>query len=428
MPAAVEEIRRVVTVFRELRSGQTADGRTKLKSPSGTLSTAEAISVITNGLALAAHFGDGMLHPSDIAAGIMAFGRARPGGRPDGVGRVPRGGRPRAQGLDRLLQRLPRGHRVTASPDLGTGPSRAKDRADTGESAGLGPHVEVMGVRHHGPGSARAVRAALDRLQPDVVLIEGPADADSLTVFTVDDDLEPPVALLAYAIDAPTVAAFWPFAVFSPEWQALRWAAAHGVPVRFCDLPTGAVLAHPGPSRTAPETAEPGEKTADEDDGPASPAAIRRDPVAALAHAAGYADPERWWDDVVESRLDAPTPFPVLTEAMTELRASAGSLGPAEQEHEDRREAYMRQTLRKALRDGVDHRRGDLRRLARAGTDRQAPAGDCGRPAAARHADPQDLRHLGAVELVAACPARPATGRGSPHPAGTTTCSPRPTT
>src|SRR3954471_14739942 len=70
-PAGLEEIRRVVTVFRELRSGLTDDGRTKLKSPSGTLSTAEAISVITNGLALAAHFGDGVLRAPDMAAGIM---------------------------------------------------------------------------------------------------------------------------------------------------------------------------------------------------------------------------------------------------------------------------------------------------------------------------------------------------------------------
>ncbi|MFG1706763.1 AAA family ATPase [Nonomuraea sp. M3C6] len=67
----LSEIRRVVTVFRELRTGVTEDGRTKVKSPSGTLSTAEAISVLTNGIALAAHFGDGVLRPSDVAAGIM---------------------------------------------------------------------------------------------------------------------------------------------------------------------------------------------------------------------------------------------------------------------------------------------------------------------------------------------------------------------
>ncbi|GGW17250.1 ATPase [Streptomyces capoamus] len=70
-PDGIEEIRRVVTVFRELRDGVTADGRTKLKSPSGTLSTAEAISVVTNGLALATHFGDGVLRAADVAAGIL---------------------------------------------------------------------------------------------------------------------------------------------------------------------------------------------------------------------------------------------------------------------------------------------------------------------------------------------------------------------
>lgn len=70
-PEGFDEIRRVVTVFRELREGVTDDGRTKLKSPSGTLSTAEAISVVTGGLALSAHFGDGVLRAGDVAAGIL---------------------------------------------------------------------------------------------------------------------------------------------------------------------------------------------------------------------------------------------------------------------------------------------------------------------------------------------------------------------
>ncbi|WP_130796276.1 ATP-binding protein [Streptomyces otsuchiensis] len=70
-PDGIDEIRRVVTVFRELRNGATSDGRTKLKSPSGTLSTAEAISVVTNGIALATHFGDGVLRAADVAAGIQ---------------------------------------------------------------------------------------------------------------------------------------------------------------------------------------------------------------------------------------------------------------------------------------------------------------------------------------------------------------------
>lgn len=68
---AANEIQRVVTIFRELRSGRSVDGRSAVKSPSGTLSTAEAISVVTQGLALAAHFGDGVLRAPDVAAGII---------------------------------------------------------------------------------------------------------------------------------------------------------------------------------------------------------------------------------------------------------------------------------------------------------------------------------------------------------------------
>ena len=70
-PPALEEIRRVVMIFRELRDGKTADGKTKLKSPSGTLSTAEAISVINNGLSMAAHFGEGRLTAHDLASSVV---------------------------------------------------------------------------------------------------------------------------------------------------------------------------------------------------------------------------------------------------------------------------------------------------------------------------------------------------------------------
>jgi len=67
---AIQELRRLVTIFRELRSGVTEDGKTKLKSPSGSLSTAEAISVVNNGLAIAAYYGDGVMRAADVAAGL----------------------------------------------------------------------------------------------------------------------------------------------------------------------------------------------------------------------------------------------------------------------------------------------------------------------------------------------------------------------
>jgi len=70
-PPALQEIRRVVTIFRELRSGVTMDGKTKIKIPTGTLSTAEAISVVNSGLSMAAYFGDGRLKAADLAASII---------------------------------------------------------------------------------------------------------------------------------------------------------------------------------------------------------------------------------------------------------------------------------------------------------------------------------------------------------------------
>ncbi|WP_308126168.1 DUF5682 family protein [Nonomuraea ceibae] len=180
--------------------------------------------------------------------------------------------------------------------------------------------VTVLGVRHHGPGSARAVRAELERLRPGVVLIEGPPEADGLVGLA--PELEPPVALLAHVPGRPDAAAFWPFAAFSPEWQAMLYATEAGVPVRFCDLPAACSLA------------------ADEDERPRE-----TDPIGALAEAAGYDDPERWWEDVVEHRGD--TPFEVIAEAMAAVREGYAPAG-----REARREAYMRRTLRAAVKEG----------------------------------------------------------------------------
>jgi Family of unknown function (DUF5682) len=236
--------------------------------------------------------------------------------------------------------------------------------------------VAVLGIRHHGPGSARSVVAELDRLQPAAVLIEGPADAEPVLALAADPGMVPPVALLAYAPEAPRVSAFWPYAVFSPEWQALAWAAAHAVPARFCDLPAAMVLAHepsrPDEPRAGHETSGPdepgwpGEPRPGDQPGqcdepgqcelpgqcdPPDLMKLRGDPIALLAAAAGYDDPERWWDDVIESRLDGLSPFAALTDAMAELRAGAPTTAADEQWQERRREAYMRQVLRATLKD-----------------------------------------------------------------------------
>ncbi|MFI6627796.1 DUF5682 family protein [Nonomuraea fuscirosea] len=229
--------------------------------------------------------------------------------------------------------------------------------------------VSVLGVRHHGPGSARAVRRELERLRPDVILIEGPPEADALVTHA--PGLEPPVALLAHVPGAPARAAFWPFAEFSPEWQAIRYGTSAGVPVRFCDLPAAHSLADappdadpggpepetepPGtaaPDGVTPGTAVPGGGAGPDGVAPGGPGAgaavtgMRGDPIGALAGAAGYDDPERWWEDVVEHR-GGDTPFEVIAEAMAAVRE-----GYRPDEREARREAYMRKTLRAAIKQG----------------------------------------------------------------------------
>ena len=85
--------------------------------------------------------------------------------------------------------------------------------------------------------------AALEQLKPDAVLIEGPPEADAIAALAADKEMQPPVALLAHVVDDPARAAFWPFAVFSPEWVALRYAVDHDVPVRFVDLPAAHTFA-----------------------------------------------------------------------------------------------------------------------------------------------------------------------------------------
>ncbi|AYG80971.1 hypothetical protein DWB77_03109 [Streptomyces hundungensis] len=193
----------------------------------------------------------------------------------------------------------------------------------------------LLGVRHHGPGSARAVLAALEAARPRAVLIEGPPEGDALLDLAADEAMRLPVALLAHVVDDPGRAAFWPMAEFSPEWVAIRWALAHGARVRFIDLPAAHSLA-------AGEEAEP------EDGGP------RIDPVRALAETAGYDDPERWWEDVVEHRdaaADPAAPFAALGEAMAVLRETYGDGGHP---RDLVREAHMRQQLRAATREFGD--------------------------------------------------------------------------
>ena len=97
--------------------------------------------------------------------------------------------------------------------------------------------LHIFGVRHHGPGSARSLIVALKKLKPDCILVEGPPDADELIAMAAHKEMKPPVSLLIYAADDPKKAVYYPFAEFSPEWQAIQYGLDNKVTVGFCDLP-----------------------------------------------------------------------------------------------------------------------------------------------------------------------------------------------
>lgn len=248
--------------------------------------------------------------------------------------------------------------------------------------------VRLFGIRHHGPGCARSLLAAFDDWRPDCLLIEGPPEAEALVQLAAHEGMQPPVALLSYCPDQTALAVYHPYAEFSPEWQALRWALAAQVPVRFIDLPLvhalalvqagrdeaaaasepDAPAAGPGqPDRPTVDTSadDSGDTSADDCGDHPDP----RDPLDWLARAAGHADGESWWNDMVEERGDAHELFAAIEEAMVALRdelgradraqdngsapAPAPGQGERGQAREDAlREAHMRMGLREARKAG----------------------------------------------------------------------------
>jgi hypothetical protein len=263
--------------------------------------------------------------------------------------------------------------------------------------------IVVLGVRHHGPGSGRSVRRALERLAPAAVVVEGPPELGAVIPFLAEPGMSPPVAGLVYDVAQPRRAAFYPLASFSPEWVALQWALANGVPASFADLPASNRFAidaagpasasepaenqapptPPAPAAPAavpaegPETPAPAAPAAVPAEGPETPApmapteaaeepedpapataaggaarkrvAVTADPIGTLAGLAGYDDAERWWEDAVEQRApdDPLAQFASVNDAMTAYREHAAVLPDLPGEHNAQREASMRKILRK---------------------------------------------------------------------------------
>jgi hypothetical protein len=328
VPAAADEIRRVVRVFRELRSGDR--GRPDESSRRRDLSTAEAISVMTSGIALA----------RTSATGAEAPRHSRPARRGDQDGH-------RRRGVGEYLEAVVREQARQGRP---TGPA-ARVRRATGPGrrgqSGRGKPLASGTTGRLGPVRPRRARPAEARGGPD----RGPGRRPR-RCSAWPTGLVPPVALLAYAPEAPWTRRSAVRGVLA------RWRRSPGRPRTTCPP----VLRPRQPRSSSRPAAKPTQTHRDQDrgqeQGPGQPGRrggrpglVREDPVARLATAAGYDDPERWWEDVIESRLAGQPPFAALTEAMAELRADPPAVSPDAALLEQRREAHMRQAVRAALRD-----------------------------------------------------------------------------
>ncbi len=222
--------------------------------------------------------------------------------------------------------------------------------------------THIFGIRHHGPGSTRSLLNALYELVPDIVLIEGPPDADALIPLFADDDMTAPVAMLVYVPDEPKYASYYPFAEFSPEYQALKFALDNDIPAKFMDLPQRHVLRmRKDADLAAKEALETAQNTdsspsldsmppTDNDDA-SEDQHLRSDPLGTLAKIAGYQDGERWWEHFVENQDNDIEIFQALLEAMTALREANIML---QNPMDEQREAYMRRIVRDAIKAGYE--------------------------------------------------------------------------
>ena len=227
--------------------------------------------------------------------------------------------------------------------------------------------ISFFGVRHHGPGTARSLERALRRLEPDLLLVEGPPEAEPILKSLIDPMMKPPVAILAYDPKSTKYASFYPFAEFSPEWRAFKYALENEAEIRLMDLPITHKFGLLANKEAEQEKAKSKESSKEkqtlaqdqfDNDELFWREAILRDPLSYFGQLAGFGDGETWWESQVElSQRDDEGLFEAVAEMMVALRESLGGWGwsPHLSEtalHEFRREASMRKSIAKAQKEG----------------------------------------------------------------------------
>ena len=216
--------------------------------------------------------------------------------------------------------------------------------------------THILGIRHHGPGSAKHVLEALNTLNPDIILIEGPPEGENMLEWVNHQQMKPPVALLAYVPDNPQKAVFYPFTNFSPEWQAMQFGQTQDIPIRFIDMPLVHKLA---PTPEAQEELvddskvdhanieiEKNENIQD------TQLEIVKNPLSYLAEIAGFDDTEEWWEHQFEL---AQHPIEVFDAIGLAIEALRNELPEKDNPTEQIREAFMRKAIRKAKRDKFEN-------------------------------------------------------------------------
>ena len=201
--------------------------------------------------------------------------------------------------------------------------------------------LKVFGIRHHGPGSSRSLEQALEQFQPDVILIESPADAESVLQYAADPEIKLPVAILVYNPNDLNQASYLPYAAFSPEWVTMQYGFKNEIPMKFMDLPLGY---HFSEQESTQKIIFDFDKKGKED------AHVHRDPLGKMATLAGYSDSERWWETTFEQQFNPTEIFEQIEAMITALREAQ----PDDRIDTLRREAFMRITLRQAIKDGFE--------------------------------------------------------------------------
>lgn len=228
--------------------------------------------------------------------------------------------------------------------------------------------VHVFGIRHLSPAGAYHLRAFLDEIRPQVVLVEGPSDAGDLIGQIASRGVVPPVAILAYTDQLPVRTLVFPLASYSPEYQAFLWAAENGVRAEFIDLPSDAAVTLQAARRASAglEEADPEDARADHFDGEGGQTG-RQDALAErrafyrrqnelyerVAELAGETDYDSYWERYFEHSPSKEAYRHAIERFSAEMRElleqEERAHDPREASYNAVREAYMRRQIRQAL-------------------------------------------------------------------------------